>query len=266
MSTIADISDVLLNLGLSDSVTEEERAIASVSIKRAEGAVIRFLKYNPVQRSRTEFYPQQDTANSATNSIWEVNESTAYQRFINTTVSTELQVQHLPIRSITELYIDYDGRFGQRSGSFSNETLKTSGEDYWINCEGLDNAGNAICRDGIIRSQGLWTVTPGSVKVIYVAGYTEDEFRGNKTLVNATPIFEAVVDEAVRRAKKVFVQKKQTGSGWAAGPITSESLGDYSYSVDGSSLNRYFGGQWDLIGESKEKLNDFVNFGYMLGG
>jgi len=46
--------------------------------------------------------------------------------------------------------------------------------------------------------------------------------------------------------------------------ITSESLGDYNYSVDASSANKQAGGQWDLMGNTLERLSDFVNFGYML--
>jgi hypothetical protein len=48
--------------------------------------------------------------------------------------------------------------------------------------------------------------------------------------------------------------------------MTSENLGDYSYSVDASSISKLFGSATDLTTESKEKLSSFVNWGYALGG
>ena len=263
---IVDISEVLLDLGLSSSVTDEERAIVTASIRRAEGAVKRFIRYDPKQITRTEYYPQQNLALGNTPSIWEVNDSVAYQRQLSTGATSELYIRHVPIRSITTIHIDYDGRAGTRSGAFGTDTLKEEGTDYWPNFDGVDDDGNSICRDGILRSQGLWPTSPGTVKIVYVAGYSQKEFHGGCSIIDATPILEAIVDESVRRAKKVFISKKQTGAGFASGPIISESLGDYNYSVDGASLNRMFGGQWDLGGDSKERLNDFVNWGYELSG
>lgn len=263
---IVDMSEVLLDLGLSGSVTDEERAIVNASIRRAEGAVRRFIQYDPKQLTRTEFYPQQDLAMNNTSIVWEVNERVAYQRHLATGTTMELLIRHIPIRRITSLYIDYDGRAGTRSGAFGSETLKVEGTDYWPNFDGVDDDGNSLCRDGIIRSEGLWPVTPGTVKIVYVAGYSQKEFHGQSSIIDATPILEAIVNEAVRRAKGILVKKKQKGAGFVAGLITSESLGDYSYSIDGASANRLSGSQWDLSGDSKERLNDFVNWGYSIGG
>jgi len=262
-TTIADISEVLLQLGLSSTITEEERAIAYTSLKMAEGAVKRFLRYDPMQQSRTEFYPMQGSIGGG-DGIWEVNDNSAYMR-ARSGGSDQLQLTHIPIRSITTLHIDYDGRFGQKSGAFADSTLKTSGVDYWMNGDGIDGENDLFCRDGILHSPGLWPTQPGSIKIVYVAGYTESEFRGTQQILDATPILETIIQETVRRMKKAMVTMKQTGSGWGSIKI-SESLGDYSYSVDGSSLNKYFGGQWDLLGESKERLNEFVNWGSMLSG
>jgi hypothetical protein len=112
----------------------------------------------------------------------------------------------------------------------------------------------------------LWPTTAGSVKVVYTAGYSQTELRGQDALVDAGPIWEACVDEAVRRARKIFLQMKNSRVGWLSGPMTSENLGDYSYSVDASSISKLFGSATDLTTESKEKLSSFVNWGYALGG
>lgn len=262
---IADISEVLLLLGLSDSATDEQRAIANYAIRSAQGAVKRHLMYDPEYGQHTEYYPQQDFLVDDRQTVWEVNDENAYQRTRDAGLTDTLLVRHIPIRSIAFLYVDYDARHGQQSGSFGAETLKTEGTDYWTSDDLVDSDGVGVCRDGIIRSYGIWPATPGAVKIVYSAGYKSAEFRGEEAALDASPIWTSVVEEAMRMAKKLLVNKKST-RGFVAGPIVSESLGDYSYSVDGSALNRLYGSSWELTGESKDRLRDFINMGYALGG
>jgi len=265
MKTIADISEVLLEAGLSSSVTEEERAIANTSLVRAAGAVRRHLQYDPVQATHTEFYPPQDVFSRGP-SVWESNDTHAYLRQRAGDAGAQLCVRHLPVRSITNLYIDYDARAGTRSGSFAADTEKTEGVEFWPNYDMVDSDGVSVCNDGIIRKQGSWPTVPGSVKIVYVAGYTLAELHGQDDVLDASPILETVISEAVRRIKRYFSWKKQTSTGHIAGPIISEGLGDYNYTIDSTVMTRIVGGQWDLLSESKERLQDFVNFGYQLGG
>jgi hypothetical protein len=255
-----------LELGLSASVTDEERAIAAVAITRAEQAVRRHLKYDPVRRTRTEIYPQMDFDYTGRSAVWEVEGTQAVLRRQAEAATNELQVRHVPIRSITTLHIDYDGRAGTRAGSFDASTLKVEGTDYWANYDGLDSAGDRFCLDGIIRSVGAWPTTPNTVQIVYVAGYSRDELHGQVAVPDAGPIGEAVLEEACRRTKRAMVRKKQTAipAGWVAGIITSEKMGDYSYNVDPAMAKALFGSQHDLTPESKEKLADFVNYGWVL--
>jgi hypothetical protein len=264
MGAIVDISEVVLDAGLESSITETERALVNTAIGRAEAAVKRFLRYDPVRRSRIEYYPRGDRTSPGYPTVWEATDAIAYERQVATGATSELILQHLPVRSITNLWIDYDGRFGQRSGSFAASTLKTLGTDYWASFDETDDDGNGVCRDGIIRSQGLWPVTAGSVKVEYVAGYSLAEFHGQKSLIDATAILETVVNEAVRRLLKVQNRKKKARVGWTGGPITSESLGDYSYSMDTDMMAKLIGPGTDLMDESKMRLQEFMNMGIEL--
>lgn len=266
MGSIADISEVVLDAGLESSITETERALINTSINRAEAAIRRFLRYDPVRRSRTEYYPQADRGNPANPTIWEATDSIAYERQVVAGATTELQVRHVPVRSIANLWIDYDGRFGQQSGAFGSDTLKTAGTDYWMSFDGQDDDGNGISRDGIIRSQGLWPVEAGCVKIEYTAGYSSAELHGQKDLVDATAILESVVDEAIHRLLKVQSRKKRSQVGWVGGPITSEELGDYSYRIDTSTAAKLIGPSSDLMDETVDRLQPFVNLGYELGG
>lgn len=263
---IVDISEVLLDLGLSAEATDEERAIANAAIYRAEGAVRRYLKYSPVLGERTEFYSASSRNPQRGPGVWEVEGDQAILRRLSEAATSELQVRYIPIRSVAHLYVDYDGRGGSRVGAFGAATEKTEGTDFWPNFDGEDDDGNAICRDGLIRSAGSWSTSPGTVKIVYTAGYSAEEFRGQKDMVDATPIWSAIVEEAVRRMKKVMVTKKTTGVGWVAGALTGERLGDYSYTVNPAEMQHLLGSVTDLLPSTKEKLCDFVNVGWCLTG
>lgn len=255
MIQIADISELLLELGLSGTVTETERAIASVALQKAHSAVRRHLQYDPCYAERTEFYPQADLTHSGREGIWEVNSTHAYVRRESEAATTELQVGHVPLREIDSLYIDYDGRSGTRAGAFGASTLKTEGTDFWPNYTLLDSSGNKVCKDGIIRGQGLWPSQAGSVKIVYTAGYTQAELHGEDTVLDASPIWEVVLEEAVNRVHKIYAKmKKRAGF---TGPFSSESMGDYSYSIDTAILQKMVSGS-ALAYESTQRLADFL--------
>lgn len=255
-----EMAEVLLELGLCDSATDEERALVSDAVVRAKGAVRRFLRYNPESSTHTEYYPQGEMNVAGGAGVWEVSDTQAYFRELAGAATQQLQLRNLPVRGITSLWVDYDGRSGARSGSFGDESLKTSGTDYWANWDKVDSLGNKICSDGIVRSEGAWPNSPGSVKVTYTAGYTSAELYGQDTVIDASGIGETIVQEAVRRARRALVLKKHSRAGHLPGVVTSESLGDYSYSIDTSQVERLVGGG-DLTPDSKERLAPFVNWG-----
>ena len=259
---IASLVEVLRDMGLT-APTAAETSVVTATIVRAEAAVRRYLGYDPVYRSRTEYYPRASVGVAAGRS-WELEGGKAVLRQYSGWATSKLQLQHLPIRSITSLYIDYDGRAGAKTGAFAAETLKVEGTDYWPNYDGLDDDGNKLCRDGLICSQGLWPGEAGSVKVVYVSGYQPSELCGESLTVDATPILETIIAEASRRARQIFLTMKQAGAGWAAGPLASENLGDYSYSVDGASTSLLAGAGKDLTTDSKERLATFRNWGFCL--
>lgn len=253
---------VLLELGLSSSPTEEERAIVQQAMVKAEGAVMKFLGYDPLQRARTEYYPQTNFDPLNNSGVWEATDTEAYLRRISSALTDELQLRHIPLRSSTaiRIYVDYDGRFGTRSGAFAAESEKTEGVDFWPQYDGIDSDGNKICNDGIVRSIGSWPTEPGSIKAVYTAGYSNAELEGQDALIDASPIMDAIVEESLRRAKKVLtLWKKNSRTGHNAGTITSEGLGEYNYSISGAVMDKLLsaGG---LTLESREKLQPFAMF------
>jgi len=269
MIRILDPSEVMAELGLSSSITDEERMVVNQAIVKAEGAAKKFLRYDPVLRRRTEYYPRYDANIAHRVSIMEVSSVDAYERQLQTGRTTELQLSHIPIRTSTamELRIDYDGRSGAKDGAFGDETIKTEGTDYWANYDLLDRNGDKVCSDGLLRSMGLWPSSAGTVRVVYTAGYTEAELRGEdqpdaegNDVLDASPIWTAVLEEAKRKVEQVMLRKKGA-LGWGAGPKTSEQLGDYRYTIDASMAKSLYGNTMELTDESKMLLTPFMHMG-----
>ena len=260
---IVSAAQVYDELGIPTTQTTEEQTLTARMIIRAEGAVRRYLGYNPVRASRTEYYPMKNYG-LGMGGVWEANATQAYLRELVTEVSSELQLKHIPIRSMTSVAIDYDGRSDSGSGAFTD--TKTEGTDYWPNYDGIDADSAQFCSDGILRSIGTWPSTPGSIKVVYTAGYSSSEFQGQDDAIDGSPIWETTLVEVARRVKGVLATKKSSALGFVAGVIEAERMGDYNYKVGAKTAERLFGGLYDLLPESQERLSDFVNYGWRLEG
>ncbi len=257
--TLVDSADVLLELGISSPTAAQQNTINAEMVK-AVGAIKRYLRYDPCQRERTEYYPQKRMQSPIGESVWEVNDTSAYIREATSYSTDELQLLHIPVRSVASVYVDSEGRSGAKTGGFDSSTLKVQGEDYWPNYDAVDSLGVKICKDGILRAIGLWPISPGSVKVTYTAGYTQSELRGTDSIIDASPIWETAIKETARRVRRVLALSSGT-LGVPVGMITSENLGDYSYSIDTASATaQLFGG--DLLQDSIQRLADFVNWGW----
>lgn len=267
---IIDISSVILEMGLDQQITEQQRAVINHSLWRAEGAIKRYLKYDPTYATRTERYPQFDILRLYREGIWDIQGNQAVLQLLSENAHRDLQLRHIPIRSVTSLYINYDGRYGTKDGVFGADDLKVEGEDFWPAYDTVDDDGNNACLDGILKARGRWPMEQGSIQITYTAGYTPEELHGQRNTLDASPIVDAVINETVRRAQKIFTGSFSSltgGSGFVPGPIVSERLGDYSYTLGGSgsrgtSVDRRTGGASDLLPETREMLADFVNWGW----
>lgn len=258
MGTIATLAEVYPLLGINPAApTTTEQAVVTAALVGAAAAVRRFLRYDPVKATRIEFYPQMDFSNRGDQSlVWEVSDTTAYVRQVAEACSSELQVAHLPIREIVSLKIDYDGRSGAHAGGFGAGTVKVEGVDFWPNYDRVDSGSKKVCSDGIIRSEGLWPAVAGSVKIEYIAGYSDSELHGADAVIDASQIWESVLDETQRRSLKMFYRAKRAGSGFS-GPLSSERLGDYQYTIDTTSL-RQMASAADVAAENVERLSGFA--------
>ena len=253
-----DISEIMLELGLSASSTDEERAIAQSMMGRASAAIKRFVGYDPFYATRTEILPSHRESVRNSDNQWEVDGDVAVLRNRLNSAYDLLALSHVPIRSVTSLYIDDNAKAGTSSAPFPASTLKTEGIDFWPNYDIVDDDGSSVCTDGFLRSIGSWPTEPGTIKVTYLSGYTDAELHGETVALDASSIRDAFINETVRRVKRYFSQKK-TAVGFIPGTITGEKLGDYSYTVDGSSAANLMS-TGDLASDSREMLSQFRRY------
>ena len=151
----------------------------------------------------------------------------------------ELVLREAPVQSVTAVYMDATGYFGQGTNSpFAASTQLAAGTDYALR---LDDSLNGWSTSGILdrlgsaNNQGYyfqpwggtlalggrstsWNKGQGNIKVIYTAGYTVDTIPS--TLKSCCIFFAS------------HIYKTFPNAGHMA---SSESLGGYSYSLMGES-------------------------------
>lgn len=237
-------AELKLVLGLSASITDEEAGVLSTVHREAEKAVKKFIGYDPVYKELTEFYPMGYMGVvDGDEGTWEVNADRSIATWAPGGAGLNLMLRRLPVRSITSLKTDTDGRFGQREGSFADDAW-TLGQDYYLELEMAAQEGMAaVCRSGILHAARSLPITPGSIKVTYYAGLTPKELAGNGVcdLVDGTGIVSAVKKTAVKAMSTYFAFKKKGRPGFTAGALTGENMGDYSYSIDTGALEKAVG-------------------------
>lgn len=254
---IVTIAEARTYLGLASSISEADEGLLNMVIAGAHAAVRKFLQYDPeYKESRTEFYPRLQEYTDARMATLESDGERAYIDRISAGAGDILIVQHLPVRQVRALYVDENARHGTMSGAFAESTRLSEGVDFYPEYEQ-----SGVCKSGIIRRvSGSWPATPGTVKITYECGYTAEELNGDADVFDARELKEGVLLAITRAFKARKLEQKSTLAGWTAGPMTSESLGDYSYSVDGSSV-KFFNASAYLTPETKEKLQEFRHYG-----
>jgi len=136
-----------------------------------------FLNRKLVKKSRTEFYGGTGT------------------------VKLRLRARPVFTTPTIQVYVDEGGLFGEATGAFDpTTTLLTYGDDYglWIDQDdGTSRCGILLRNDGIwtrpfVRTQGLLTPylgrSPGTIKVVYTAGYTPDQLPAQLRLACAMAV------------------------------------------------------------------------------
>jgi hypothetical protein len=224
---IATLGEAMSYLGLSEDA--DDKTVGQVqTIKRAaESAVRNFLNCSVTRATFTHFLPRGNPFDIRASGPLLSQDGRSTQRHY---LGEILTLPQYPIRSITTVHEDAGARFGQVSGSFGSDALLTEGTDYtWpIETTGFGNLGV------VYRINTQWLAEPGSIKVVYLAGWTKAELHGDtdEPVKDATPIRLGVL----KTVAEFWADKKQAeaGVGGAPGAIKAESLADYSVTYDTS--------------------------------
>lgn len=270
---IANEAEIRVMLGLAETISEEERAAIALFHPEAEAKVIEHLQYDPEQQVRTEYYPRHGASRSEVWGQWDVNESHTHARLeaIAGHASQELQLQRLPIREIVAVNVDHNARHGSGSSAWGSGSAWVEGEDFWADWDE-----DKLSRSGILKANGIWPATAGTVRVQYRAGYSPAELAGRATAsataadgtittqgINASGIKRAVI-LTVAKAMNTWGQMKKHGrAGFTGGVLQSEKMQDYSYALGGGSGVNLSGLVVELPSEAIDALEYYVNWGAM---
>lgn len=267
---IVSQDDIRLLLGLSSSITDDEQAVLTLVHPLAEGAVRDYLKYDPEQKVHTEYLPRHDRSGGPgyEQGLGEVGVTGSTVYWTSTVGATTLQLTHVPIRSVTSVYVDTGAMHGDETGAFAESTKWAAGDDYWVDWDET-----AVARSGNLKSASSWPDEPGTVKVTYRAGYSPAEFLGTAATtstaadgtvttagLSATGIVLAVHSAAMAAFSRFMSLRKKAGAGWTSAPLSGEKLGDYSYTVDTSGLSAS-GVAVALPDDAKQYLAPYLHYG-----
>lgn len=167
---------------------------------------------------------------------WPV-ESATYTHYFSGKNQQELILKWPYVTSITNLWVDANGNFGQTPGAFGSGTLLTSGTNYALEIDSTLDDGTPVSRRGLVQMLGggplgvwpwpywqglnqgklagapgpIWPLGRGNIKVQYVAGFT-------------------TVPSDLQYAATMLVadMARNQPSGQ---PLNNESLGAYSYGI-----------------------------------
>lgn len=277
-------AELRASLGLTPTITAAQNARIVLAMSACHASVKKFLRYEPEQKSYSnQLYPRAEVNDaSELDGMWDVDSSrrrAVWQSRYG--VFSFLQLEHLPVRQVTSVNVDPSAKFAQQSGDFGGGTSWTQGVEWMVEWDQVANAAGTIgiSRTGNLIATGAWPVGTGTVKVSYTAGYSPAEFAGQAMATNlddggkitmagvdASQIKQATLLEGMRyyHAFKAMSLNQLTGT-HVAGPLQSERLGDYSYSLaSGQQVALLTGMQIAISPEAAMLLEEFQHWGVML--
>lgn len=206
---LTTLSRLKLALGKTVTDSSEDDTLLTL-LDAAEAAVARYLNRNLLQATYTEYF---DGMGRQT-----------------------LVLSHRPVVSVTGVWVDPVGYYGQSAGGFGTATLLTQGQDYALMAPGTNekNPGTLRMLSALWDGTGLsnWPQGQGNIKVTYVAGYTQ---------------VPADVSQAV--AMLVGQMLAQSANGL---PLQSSTLGEYSYTLLTGAPGQLMAGARQLLNAYRE--------------
>jgi hypothetical protein len=158
-------------------------------------------------------------------------EQATYTEFYSGTGNKTVVLRKRPVQSITNVWFDTNGNYGQSAGAFGSTTLLTSGVDYSLELDDTLPNLQVVSKAGIlVRIATIWPEMNshffpgrltqeygpafGNIKVTYVGGYPAAAFPAD-----------------LKDAAVTMVSAKRRGAAFGGLALTSERISDYGYSL-----------------------------------
>lgn len=235
--SIATLAECVTYLRATQKGTESDLGLIQMFLPIVERLVRRHVGYHIEHKVHTEYHPYMSTRPSLSQGFTEDEDLFRYEgspqgarpiRQGRGNSRDALLLRNLPVRSVTSIHEDPNAWVTVESPSYtkwSDGTLLVEARDYVVDWDCDDEDGNTICKSGIVfRNGGIWSLQARSIKVVYTAGYTDQEIRAGEG---------ADFKQAVLMGVAKFVQEAFANALYGerrAGAIISESLDGYSVS------------------------------------
>lgn len=219
LDPICSKTDVEAYLGITSTVTAADDALIDMLRGMVENNMRSFVRHNITQPNEdyVHYLPdrkmQQQIDVLYGMEIYNGNRACPIMVVNN---GDMLQLPQAFVRSITNVWVNYFAFGGQATDPWPDNSLLTLGVDVW-----MDDDYTGMCRSGMLYRFGMaWPAYPRSVKVQYMAGFTQDELAndGRYSFVRM-----AAIIETVRQFKLAKMRMGARSDG--VGMVVAESFG-----------------------------------------
>ena len=243
---IVDLSEIIIYLGLQATLVDADKGLLTMLKTHVENDARRYVRHNITQpvNDYVEFHPRMDRTRFGAEIIELSGDVVSFQQA--SIGGNIIQLDHIYVRSITEVREDFDGYFGSEANDFPAGSVLTEGTDYYMRVEERIGSTDLNKTGHLIRRSGNWPSRAGTVKVTYNAGFTAAELDSEYTDIKF-----AIIEEVASRFKK---SKTMGGIEAGGGPLRSFSIGGEITVAFDTSTDATKTGQSGLLRETERRL------------
>ena len=252
MPSLAESDDVFAYLSITPSPTQSDAM--DVVVSGMSSAIARYCRWNLVEKTLTSYLPLNPVAVGYHVPTAEVG----YGFGAVTSGRNRLQLPAMHVKSLTTIHEDQGAKAGFNAEDFPSTTLLTAGDDYFLE---KDSGSTYSESGGVIRVGCNWSSVPGTIKVVFVAGFSESELSGEFNGIRYATIKECAKAWIARQRENALV----SSAGSDALILSREKLGDYEVGY-ANPLSRTNQSDYGSYGISEESQDFLQSNGYVYCG
>lgn len=243
MPSLADSDSVFDYLSITPSAIQSDAM--DVIVAGMSSAIARYCRWSLVEKTLTSYLPLNPVAVGYHVPTADIG----YGFGAVTSGRNRLQLPAMHVKSLVSINEDYGAKAGVGSEDFPSTTLLTAGDDYFLE---KDSGATYSESGGVIRVGCNWSSVPGTIKVVFVAGFSESELSGEFNGIRYATIRECARAWITRQRENALV----SSAGSDALIISRERLGDYdiAYHNPNSRANQSDYGSYGI----SEEFQDFL--------